>query len=449
MTSLPALGKVSEGVLHLDSDNCEQYMSKFSFSPNEAGEIKADFQVIPHPNAPPAYFDNRPHSLQMLLYSEEKFEKFQKMIKEGSLCNQRVQEASMQFKISPAQENKQTGRIHIDWPVYPQEVTHYWYAVVADCWLEEYPAHPPSLAFTITFMNGASHLPADEKGMQTFMGITLLVLLAVAVVFVVQAGRNYKNSGQVHLAVLVLGAALSLEFLSVFCEFLHLRKYARDGKGYRWQTSWMALDFLAEVFQGESELVLSLLLIFVSFGWTLMEKSNFQPFQNVNKKSVLFSLLLLLLQICLEVASRQFEDDFNQFHDHEHWPGMVFLGLRVLLCGLFWYGTRCTLQNSSKPTSQKFLFKLRLLGCVWFLAFPCLVLVQPFVSPHMRHFVVTTGSISSQIVAMSLLGFLLTSSSTEYFKVSSLRQMGDILPGAGANSSMGAGLSLTKKIAAD
>eukprot|EP00808_Paulinella_micropora_P015061 g23628.t1 len=424
-----AHGKVSEGVLHLDSDNCEQYMAKFGFSPGEQGKIEADFTVIKHKDAPAAYFDQRPHSLMMLLFTENNFYTFQKMMKEGSLCKDRVKLASFNKPISPKDENRDTGRIHLDWDVWPRDETHYWYAMVADCWLEEYPAHPPSLSFKITFMNGASHLPADERGMASFFWLCTLALLGACGLFGYKLVTNYKQSGSIHLAVLALGAALGLQLLSVLCELWHVRKFARDGMGYRWKNSWLPLDFFAEVFQGQSELVLSLLLVFVSFGWTLIEKSNYVMFHGVNKKSVAFCLSLLGLQVLLELASRKYEDDFNQFHDHEHWPGFAFMALRVLLCVLFWFGTRATAQVATKPTAKSFLFKLRLVGSGWFLAFPLLVLASSLVAVHLRRGMVTAGSIGFQIVAMALLGWLLMSGHGEYFNISSLKSMGDILPG--------------------
>ena len=45
---------------------------------------------------------------------------------------------------------------------------------------------------------------------------------------------------------------------------------AKDGKGLRWRHSWFPLDFFSEVFQGLSELLLSMILIFLGCGWTTL-----------------------------------------------------------------------------------------------------------------------------------------------------------------------------------
>ena len=34
----------------------------------------------------------------------------------------------------------------------------------------------------------------------------------------------------------------------------------------------------------------------------------------------------------LQAIGRTFEEDFNNFHDHEHWPGLALLGIRLALC---------------------------------------------------------------------------------------------------------------------
>mgnify|MGYP007044734783 CR=1 FL=1 len=47
--------------------------------------------------------------------------------------------------------------------ITPEENSHYWYIIAADCSLEEYDAHPPSLKFTIEFFNGGSHLPGQNN----------------------------------------------------------------------------------------------------------------------------------------------------------------------------------------------------------------------------------------------------------------------------------------------
>jgi hypothetical protein len=41
----------------------------------------------------------------------------------------------------------------------PTDRAHYWFAVMMDCYLEEYDAHPPPMIYSLTLLNGNSHLP--------------------------------------------------------------------------------------------------------------------------------------------------------------------------------------------------------------------------------------------------------------------------------------------------
>lgn len=101
--------------------------------------------------------------------------------------------------------------------------------------------------FDITFKNGETHLPADEMGLPT---VYVLVLIGTSLfgVFVVNLLRvQYKQVGQVHLIVLLLGGAVLLQSVSHFCELMHLVTFMTNGKGLRWRHTVFALDFAAQV----------------------------------------------------------------------------------------------------------------------------------------------------------------------------------------------------------
>ena len=65
---------------------------------------------------------------------------------------------------------------------------------------------------------------------------------------------------------LIFYAAYALQIVSVACELMHLN-YAKDGKGLRFRESlrWT----LSRGTQTLSELILSVMLIALAFGWTL------------------------------------------------------------------------------------------------------------------------------------------------------------------------------------
>lgn len=329
------------------------------------------------------------------------------------------------------------------------ERAHYWYTLLADCKLEDYDAHPPLIDYEITFLNGGSHLPADEEGMTALHATMTLVLLACCSVYCFVVYRQHKALGQIHLVVIYLGVALALQTLAVMCEWCHLRAYDDDGKGLRWRHTWMALDFLSEVWQGLAELIISFLLVALSFGWTLspmLSNLGARPridtfwngFANMLKHpsqsgSVFLLLAMCIAQLVLEMLGRRYEDDFNQFHDHEHWPGYAIMGLRLLYCFCFWQGIRRTTGDSSLGQLNEFLRKVLLLGTVWFLAFPLLVVVCGFLPPTHRHKAITIGAISLQTLALGCLARLFTSRQGVYFKLSSLSKLGTLFSTAGSS----------------
>lgn len=158
-------GKISDGQVHLSSQDTEKYLTKFSFSPREEGHINITFHVTERD-----YFDRHQHLLTLCLYSDADWPKFRKAMDKGSLCAERQKLATWSAKVQPEQAHAQASR-H-DWSYAgklsaPKGRAHYWYAVLMDCYLEEYDAHPPPMSYRLVFLNGNSHLPADESGVNS------------------------------------------------------------------------------------------------------------------------------------------------------------------------------------------------------------------------------------------------------------------------------------------
>ena len=98
--------------------------------------------------------------------------------------------------------------------------------------------------------------------------------------------------------------------------------------------------------------------------------------------------LLLALgaaQVVLLAWGRTREEDFNNFHDFEHTPGLVLLGLRLTLCGLFLWALRRSRAVERQKEVLAFLERLMWFGAVWFLCLPLLVLVALLLPPYRRH----------------------------------------------------------------
>jgi len=211
--------------------------------------------------------------------------------------------------------------------------------------------------------------------------------------------------------VLIVLAATTFQLFSVLAEMSHLYVYMNDGLGMRWRYTWFPMDFYSEFCQGISELLIQFVLISLAFGWTIIPNTGesggfwksmarpYELFKQVNKASI-FILTIAFTQFSLELAGRLYEDDFNQFHDHEHWPGYLLMLMRVGLAGLFIYGIRTTKSTCAKSAEEemtRFFQKLSIIGCLWFLTFPVLVFMASVATPQRRHAIVTIGSIVCQV----------------------------------------------------
>ena len=237
--------KVTEGVVKLSSQDTEQYIAKFSFSPRAHATINGSFHTDDR-----AYFDNHPHKLTLCLYDDKTWPKFRTAMEKGSLCIERRQLASWSAEIKPVYLHVPGHPPRHDFSfdahlTAPSRYAHYWFAMIMDCYLEEYDAHPPPMKFDLTFLNGGSQLPADESGMTAINAFALVLLAAYGAVYFMQLYVQWTRLKQGHLITLVFAAAYVLQAIATLCELCHLRRFAADGKGLRWRHTWLAADFFS------------------------------------------------------------------------------------------------------------------------------------------------------------------------------------------------------------
>ena len=128
-SSLPADAKVVVGDFRLSSTDTEAYVTKFSFSTERVGIIRANFTTDHE------YFAGQPHDLRISVFSEQSWAKYTRAVEEGSLCRDRLQWASVSQQLTSAHL---TGQSPFLAPVDIKKMrkSHFWYVFVSDCMLE-------------------------------------------------------------------------------------------------------------------------------------------------------------------------------------------------------------------------------------------------------------------------------------------------------------------------
>jgi hypothetical protein len=106
----------------------------------------------------------------------------------------------------------------------------------------------------------------------------------------------------------------------------------------------------------------------------------------------------------------------------------LFLGV-----GFVWsILTTLRVQNKRGGAEKLVLFlrRLLLLGAIWFLVFPLLVICAGLLAHYNRHRFVSGGVLLVHTVCLMLMTHQFTSSHSTYFKLSTMAEVG-VLPGAG------------------
>lgn len=228
----PVEGKKVSGTAQLSSENCEAFLSKFSFSAQLTGKANGRFSTKGE-----RYLDGHPHSLTVALYSDTEWPRYLEAVERGSLCEDRVKLASVRrpVKMDISADGGDAFLFEMTARLQKQDRSHYFYALLADCSLETYPAKPPPLAYELHFLNGNSELPADEDGMIAVHIVASLGLVTASVFACLKLNQQLGKFGQVHLSSLSVTLALLLQTLACVMELVHLIVFSADGRGMRWR----------------------------------------------------------------------------------------------------------------------------------------------------------------------------------------------------------------------
>jgi len=453
-----AQGKVLSGVIKLDGEVPEHYISKFSI--NSEGTVQGTLKTETGEKFTSG-------SVSLFMYNAEDWPQYAKEV----TCMDRARLAKHRFSIgskgkrelSVDEEMRNTYQLHEHESSFSFEAPmlldegEVWYVVIADCSLEQIYHNIPPIQYDISLLNGGGHNPAEEYGLNmVYLG--LLVFLAVGGIYAMKLARDqYDTLGQLHLIMKLLLFAFLLNWLATAFEAAHLWIYTATGTGSA------TFNKISEMTAAMFSVTVNFVLLALACGWTLTETSDtsassvMDTFKNPSKlfqwaevggikvPSVLAtpsSLLVLIMMgsyVCVEffdVLTSNQDDDFSKFHEHDSMAGYILMAMHVIFCLLFWFTIAKTMKNVP-PRLRDFCKQLLFAGTLWFWTTPILVAIAPFFDMVIRHRLVTGGTIFLQSTSLLVMVRLFLSSSSEYYKFSTIANNGTMLGLSGVGPAQG------------
>ena len=291
-----------------------------------------------------------------------------------------------------------------------------WFMVISDCGgrIDDLSSKMKDrmwgnkIQIEMTFMNtNESHLSYEEQGLM----LPYLIILGVYILIIALNFRifykYYKREDEVDYPLLLVNIVLVIEFWALAFEILHIWIYESNGKGF------FLFNLLNQIFDISAQFMIIIIFILVGWGWTrnYMNLENFEFFLPL----LAFVGIIHLLVVGL---SRLTDDEFTKNHDYEGFAGYLIIFLRIALYIYFVMGLYDTF-NQARFKIKSFIVKFGLLGTLYFLAFPTLVLVSSFwVAAYVKHKVVMLGTLILESVVLVALTRIFTYKGGDYYDVS-------------------------------
>jgi hypothetical protein len=163
------------------------------------------------------------------------------------------------------------------------------------------------------------------------------------------------------------------------------------------------MSLIAEV---ASQLVLSLLLTMLSWGWTI----TYLELGDVVLYAPLF-MVLLIVHMTIAGATQITNDAYHKYHDYEGIQGLLLVISRIGIFIYFLFGMRST-YTTCRAKAKSFIKVLGICGSAYLLSFPTMLLFCYVCAPYVRHKVLVLGTIVVQSAVMAVLMKIFSSKSS-------------------------------------
>jgi len=254
--------------------------------------------------------------------------------------------------------------------------------------------------------------------------MTAVFLVAKTILFIFMAYRCriiLKLCGEIHPVIWALITIVLTQYLSQVLHSIYIDWYHKDG------FSWHKLETFSEVFEMISQVILSILIIYIALGYTLLQSKIDSGLEEVTPLSFMIGMFHVMFVGFAKIQ----EDGAYRTNKHNSVSGWFLVSFRVMLYLWFLWAVTSTKECTKDPKLKAFLDKFQRNGTIYFIAYPTIFLIGEFlVDPHIEQPFMTGGWMIMHMVSNIWLSSLFLFERGEYWQVSTLNA--NYLPG-GAN----------------
>lgn len=264
---------------------------------------------------------------------------------------------------------------------------HVWYFALSAC--RHFENRPEMESFDVDFeirwrQFDNSELSIELRQMPTASLVGLMGLSALLLGVGIRVRSLHRACGCIHPVVQALVGAASLQWLSQALHLAHLIVYKENGVGVR------SADVLADVLGMLSQALISILLIAIAQGYSLRRVK-----QSEASSTLSLATFVGVLHVVLVLAGKLQGDAHYKFHDQEGAVGWMLLAVRLSMFAYFLARIR-EMSESSGYRLQHFLYRFKLAGSAYFLAFPLVFLTVKLLAPYVQQPVLQLGLLTMQ-----------------------------------------------------
>lgn len=207
-----------------------------------------------------------------------------------------------------------------------------WFMSVSNCAGELTPDNEvlPSVEVYVKFIGtDNTQFSYEEVGL---LGLYLIAFIAYSVILgynVYNYYVDFQKTERVESPILILLIAVGCEFISILMMLINFWVYSYDGEGYK------ALHVISVIAEVASQFFLSMLLILISWGWTI----TYLEFGDI-EIYIPFLILLLVMHLIVAGFTQLTSDEYSKYHDYEGIQGLILVISRLGMLTYFLYGMK-------------------------------------------------------------------------------------------------------------